>query len=68
LFALTDFNVAVVDANFGVGYGFAPQSDRWVAKTIIGYAFPVPGAKSGDNDRAPKGPIDPMSHAIQRTW
>ena len=31
----------VVD--FGIGYGLTPGSDRWVAKTILSYAFPVDG-------------------------
>jgi hypothetical protein len=31
--------------NFGLGYGLTPASDRFVVKTIVGYAFPVPGGK-----------------------
>lgn len=51
LFAVTDFKAGVFDVNFGVGYGLTPASDRFVVKTIIGYAFPVPGQKSDGNTR-----------------
>jgi hypothetical protein len=64
LFAVTDFKLGEFDVNFGVGYGLTPAFDRWVAKAIIGYAFPAPGAKDGD--RATVGPINPMAHASQR--
>ena len=43
LFAVVDFKVGVVDVDFGLGYGLTPGSDRFVAKTILTYAFPVPG-------------------------
>ena len=46
LFAVTDFKFGVFDVDFGVGHGLTPASDRWVVKTIIGYAFPVPGSNS----------------------
>jgi len=46
LFAVTDFKAGVFDVNLGVGYGLTPRSDRLVVKTIIGYAFPVPGSPS----------------------
>ncbi|MFB9269230.1 hypothetical protein ACFFWD_39995 [Bradyrhizobium erythrophlei] len=68
LFAVTDFKLGVIDVNFGVGYGLTPASDRWVIKTILGYAFPVPGSKAGGEDRAAAGPVNPMSRAMQRTW
>ncbi len=68
LFAVTDFKAGVFDVDFGLGYGFTPQSDRWVVKTIIGYAFPVPGGKSGESERASTGPVNPMSRATQRSW
>ncbi|WP_439400421.1 hypothetical protein ACRQ5Q_43655 (plasmid) [Bradyrhizobium sp. PMVTL-01] len=64
LFAVTDFKLGEFDVNFGVGYGLTPASDRWVAKAIIGYAFPAPGTK--DRDHATVGPINPMAHASQR--
>jgi hypothetical protein len=68
LFAVTDFKLGVVDVNFGVGYGLTPASDRWIVKTIIGYAFPVPGSNTAGSDRATTGPVNPMSRATQRTW
>jgi hypothetical protein len=68
LFAVTDFKLGVFDVNFGVGYGLTPQSDRWVVKTIIGYAFPVPGGSTSPNDRVVKGPVNPMSRSTQQTW
>ena len=52
LFAVTDFKLGVFDVDFGVGYGLTPASDRWVVKTIIGYAFPVPGGNTGASERA----------------
>jgi hypothetical protein len=64
LFAVTDFKVGVFDVNFGVGYGMTQASDRVVVKTILGYAFPVPGAESGASGRA--GPVNPMSHSLMR--
>ncbi len=48
---VTDFKLGKLDINFGIGCdvgigcGLTPGSDRLVAKTIIGYAFPVPGKK-----------------------
>lgn len=66
LFVVTDFKLDVFDVNFGVGYGLTPASDRWVIKTIVGYAFPVPGAHPGASERAAAGPINPMSHASTR--
>jgi hypothetical protein len=51
LFAVTDFKVGVVDVELGLGYGLTSGSDRLIAKTIIGYAFPVPGA--GNDDHTP---------------
>src|SRR5579871_2045295 len=41
VFAVADFKVGVIDVDFGVGYGLTAGSDRWVAKTILTYAFPV---------------------------
>jgi len=68
LFAVTDFKLGVIDVNFGIGYGLTPASDRWVVKTILGYAFPVPGSGASGGDRATTGPVNPMSRATQRTW
>jgi hypothetical protein len=69
LFAVTDFKLGVFDVDFGVGYGLTPASDRWVIKTIVGYAFPVPGSSSTSNDRAAfAGPVNPMSHPAARPF
>ncbi len=65
LFVVTDFKAGVFDVDFGVGYGLTPASDRWVVKTIIGYAFPVPGNNSA-SERSPAGPFNPMAHASAR--
>ncbi|HEX3502097.1 MAG TPA: hypothetical protein VHU22_01755 [Xanthobacteraceae bacterium] len=64
LFAVTDFKLGVFDVDFGVGYGLTPASDRWVVKTIIGYAFPVPGGNPNNHSAA--GPVNPMSHMSTR--
>ena len=67
LFAVTDFKLGVFDVDFGVGYGLTPASDRWVVKTIVGYAFPVPGANPGASERATgAGPVNPMAHTPAR--
>jgi hypothetical protein len=67
LFAVTDFKLGVFDVDFGVGYGLTPASDRWVIKTILGYAFPVPGAKSEAGQRSSaSGPVNPMAHGSVR--
>jgi len=66
LFAVTDFKLGVFDVNFGVGYGLTPASDRWVVKTIIGYAFPVPGSKAAGGDRPSLGAVNPMAHSSTR--
>lgn len=47
LFGVTDFKLGEIDVELGLGYGLTPGSDRLVAKAIIGYAFPVPGAADG---------------------
>ena len=65
LFLVTDFKLGVVDVDFGVGYGLTSSSDRWVIKTIIGYAFPVPGSSSSAGERS-AGPVNPMSHTSTR--
>lgn len=68
LFAVTDFKAGVFDVNFGVGYGLTPASDRLVIKTIIGYAFPVPGQRSDGNTRMSSGPVNPFVHAAARSF
>jgi hypothetical protein len=38
-----------------------------VFKTIVAYAFPVPGSNSETSDRAAaSGPVNPMAHAGAR--
>jgi hypothetical protein len=66
LFAVTDFKLGDFGVNFGVGYGLTPASDRWVIKTIVGYAFPVPGASPAAGERAAAGPVNPMSRPSAR--
>jgi hypothetical protein len=67
LFAVTDFKLGVFDVNFGIGYGLTPASDRWVVKTIVGYAFPVPGGNPGAGERtSASGPVNPMSRSSAR--
>ncbi len=66
LFAVTDFKLGVFDVDFGVGYGLTPASDRWVVKTIIGYAFPVPGANPGTGEHSAAGPVNPMARPSAR--
>ena len=65
LFAVTDFKVGEVDVDFGVGYGLTGGSDRWVIKTILGYAFPVPGSSSS-SDSPNTTPRNPMSRSAQK--
>jgi len=67
LFAVTDFKAGVFDIDLGVGYGLTPGSDRFVVKSIIGYAFPVPGTNPSSSERAPTGAVNPMAHASLRT-
>src|ERR1700731_3508618 len=66
LFAVTDFKLGVMDVNFGVGYGLTSGSDRLVIKTILGYAFPVPGSSPVGRDRTAGGPVNPMAHSSAR--
>ena len=68
LFAVTDFKAGVFDVNFGVGYGLTQASDRWVVKTIIGYAFPVPGTKPDATAHTSSGPVNPFAHAYARSF
>jgi hypothetical protein len=64
LFAVTDFKVGEIDVDFGIGYGLTTGSDRWVAKTILSYAFPVPG-KGGDSSTGLKTPLTMRSSQRQ---
>ncbi|MBR1220213.1 hypothetical protein JQ557_19570 [Bradyrhizobium sp. U87765 SZCCT0131] len=67
LFAVTDFKIGAMDVNFGVGYGLTQASDRWVIKTILGYAFPVAGSAADSSRTAPSTLVNPMLHAGLRT-
>lgn len=68
LFAVTDFKFGVFDVDLGIGHGWTPASDRWVVKTIIGYAFPVPGSSTNASELTSAGPVNPMAHASMRTF
>jgi hypothetical protein len=66
---VTDFKLGDFGVNFGVGHGLTPASDRWVIKTIVGYAFSVPGGNPGASERASSsGPVNPMAHASARPF
>jgi hypothetical protein len=67
LFAVTDFKLGVFNVDFGVGYGLTRASDRWVVKTIIGYAFPAPGSSANTSGHPTAGPVNPMSRSAVRT-
>ncbi len=54
---MTDFKLGVFDIELGLGYGLTSGSDRLVAKAIIGYDFPVPGATGHGTDGGPKLPL-----------
>ncbi len=66
LFAVTDFKAGIFDVNLGVGYGLTPASDRLVFKTIIGYAFPVPGA-TAEAPASPHTPVNPFARPMARS-
>ena len=67
LFAVSDFKLGDFGVNFGVGFGLTPASDRFVVKTIVGYAFPVPGRNANASERVfASGPVNPMSRASAR--
>jgi hypothetical protein len=57
LFGVTDFKLGVFDIELGLGYGLTSGSDRLIAKAIIGYDFPVPGATNHANDGGLKVPL-----------
>jgi hypothetical protein len=65
LFAVTDFKLDVFSVDVGLGFGLTPASDRFVIKTIVGYAFPVPGGDSTEPASA-RGPVNPMSRSSAR--
>jgi hypothetical protein len=68
LFAVTDFKIGEVDVDLGIGYGLTPASDRWMAKTIITYAFPVQGTKkNGDSSSEMKSPMSLRSMFPQQS-
>jgi hypothetical protein len=67
LFAVSDFKLGVMDVDFGVGFGLTRASDRLVIKTILGYAFPVPGSDSSQ-PKTVSGPVNPMSHSSARAF
>jgi hypothetical protein len=67
LFAVTDFKLGVFDVNLGLGYGLTPASDRFVVKTIVGYAFPAPGGNPDASERAPTRGVNPMARSSART-
>jgi hypothetical protein len=66
LFAVTDFKLGVFDIDFGLGFGLTSGSDQMIAKTIIGYAFPVPGGSSDSDARSNSGSMMPKSMARAR--
>jgi hypothetical protein len=60
LFAVTDFKLSVFSVNFGLGYGLTPASDRFVVKTIMGYALLRPGEV-----QLPASVLAPLDLSIQ---
>ncbi len=62
VFAVADFKVGVIDVDFGVGYGLTEGSDRWVAKTILTYAFPI---GNGRDDKTGMKAPPTMKQALQ---
>jgi hypothetical protein len=67
IFAVTDFKLGVFDIDLGLGYGLTPGSDRLVAKAIIGYAFPAPGAKNGTGSEM-KTPLTVKARLAPNPW
>jgi hypothetical protein len=57
IFGVTDFKLGVFDIELGLGYGLTSGSDRLVAKAIIGYDFPVPGAGKNGSEGGLKTPL-----------
>ena len=67
LFAVTDFKIGKVDVDLGIGYGLTSGSDRWVAKTILTYEFPVPGNKDEESSPVMKTPLATRSMFSQQS-
>ena len=67
LYAVTDFKIGKIDVDFGIGYGLTPGSDRWIAKTILTYEFPVPGKKDEDSSPVMKTPLAMRSMFSQQS-
>jgi len=68
LFVVTDFKLGVFDVNLGLGYGMTPSSDRLVVKNPSwDIRFPAPGGSPDASERAPTGPVNPMSRSAART-
>jgi hypothetical protein len=67
LFAVTDFKVGEIDVDLGIGYGLTAGSDRWIAKTILSYAFPVPGKKDDNSSTGLKTPPSMRSMFSQQS-
>jgi hypothetical protein len=57
IFGVTDFKLGVFDIELGLGYGLTSGSDHLIAKAIIGYDFPVPGATNHTSDSGLKVPL-----------
>jgi hypothetical protein len=68
LFAVTDFKIGKIDVDLGIGYGLTPGSDRWVAKTILTYEFPVPGKKDDESSPVMKTPLAMRSMFSQQSF
>ena len=64
---MTDFKVGKIDVDLGIGYGLTPGSDRWIAKTILSYEFPVPGKKDEDSAPVMKTPLAMRSMFSQQS-
>jgi hypothetical protein len=67
IFAVTDFKIGQVVVELGLGYGLTSGSDRVIAKTILGYAFPVPGSSEKDTSSksAYAPPLNnPFAHSL----
>jgi hypothetical protein len=73
LYAVIDFKLGKVDVELGIGYGLTVESDRLVAKAIIGYAFPVPRKTSNGSSDEPSAilltnPLSRHSDNLMRSF